>query len=236
MADKKQILKEGADYQGQTLGSYENEQGELEVSPIEIDESGYTIVNTSKFSIMGLIVGTINTLKSILVDSLGYIIPIEYLHHIIHLKKMRLVSYIFEDVGVGSSVTILIQANGNDIHIPVVAYNGELKIRFKSYDNLSNITLGTPMNSVNRVVGYLNGELTATITRGSTATIKSIRADEFVGANAAVSKAGGGNANGIETVVPSGQAILLEFTNLGSQTQWIGVSINMYERPANILS
>lgn len=72
----KQILKLGSDYNGQILGVRELENGDFEVSPIEINADGYLIVDASQAPISGI--DRDGEIEQLIVDYRGYLVPIDY--------------------------------------------------------------------------------------------------------------------------------------------------------------
>ena len=230
----RQTLKVPSNYQYQILGSYQTETGDYEVSPIEINEDGFLVVDTSKTPIAGIDRnGEIELLR---VDYRGYLVPIDYLHDIVHQREMYTISHTFLAVPINGYARLRIKTGlDKALHFDI-NFNADLKCRLKTYSTPTIVTNGTIFEPFNRVIGYTEGTKTFEVYLNPTFTGGVLRGNDFIGSQTAggtgVSiRAGGGRSGGIESVLLSNSEYIIEFQNVSTEISDIGVVINCYEKP-----
>jgi hypothetical protein len=231
--ENKFYLKQGADYNFQMLGSRQIDESTFEVAPIEINEQGYLIVDTTQSAIVGVdLTGTLHPIKT---DYRGYQVPIDYLHDIVHQKAMYTISHTFLAVGINGFARLRLKTGTtHTLHFDIT-FNADLKCRLKTYSAPTITGNGTLFQPFNRIIGYGNGLQTFQVYLNPTFTGGTLRANDFIGSNAGTGgqaiRAGGGRSGGIESVLLPNQEYIIEFQNVGTEVSDIGIVINCYEKP-----
>lgn len=172
--------------------------------------------------------------KSIAVDDRGYIIPIDYLHAIVHDKEMYTISHTFLAVAQDAFARVRIKTNALSLHFEI-NYTAELKCRLKTYSSPTIVTQGTLFQPFNRIIGYGNGMQGFQVYLNPTFTGGTLRGNDFTGSNTGTGgtavRVGGGRQGGVESVIIPNQEFIIEFQNVGSSASDINVIINCYEKP-----
>lgn len=167
-------------------------------------------------------------------DDRGYLIPIDYLHAIVHEKEMYTISHTFLAVAQNGFARLRIKTNSLALHLEI-NYTSELKCRLKTYSSPTITGQGTLFQPFNRIIGYGDGTQGFQVYLNPTFTGGVLRGNDFSGSNTgtggAAVRVGGGRQGGVESVIIPNQEFIMEFQNVGSSASDINVIINCYEKP-----
>lgn len=172
--------------------------------------------------------------RPIVSDERGYLIPIDYIHALVHEKVVYTISHTFLNVVQNGFSRIRIKTNALALHLEI-NYNADLKCRLKTYSSPTITGVGTLFQPFNRFIGYGDGTRGFEVYLNPTFTGGILRGNDFSGSNSGTGgtavRAGGGRQGGIESVLIPNQDYIIEFQNVGSSNSDIGVIINCYEKP-----
>jgi hypothetical protein len=228
----RQILKVPSNYQYQILGSYQVGAEDYEISPIEINEDGFLIVDISQTPITGI--DKNGDVEKLIVDYRGYLVPIDYLHDIVHQYAMYTISHTFLSVASNGFARLRLKTGLDKVLHFDITFNADLKCRLKTYSSQTITSNGTLFQPFNRVIGYGDGTQTFEVYLNPTFTGGVLRGNDFIGSNtgqgSSAVRAGGGRPGGVESVLLPNQEYIIEFQNAGTSNSDIGVIINCYEK------
>lgn len=169
----------------------------------------------------------------IISDNRGYMIPIDYIHALVHEKVVYTISHTFLNVVQNGFARIRIKTNALALHFEI-NYNADLKCRLKTYSSPTITNVGTAFQPFNRIIGYGDGTQGFEVYLNPTFSGGVLRGSDFTGSNAGTGgsavRAGGGKQGGIESVLTPNQEYIIELQNAGASTGDIGVIINCYEK------
>jgi hypothetical protein len=172
-------------------------------------------------------------------DGRGYQVPIDYQHHLVHMRKVFTISHTFLNVAIGGKVSVALIADGYPLHIPDFVINSDVKVRLKSYLNPT-ITpdTGTEYIPFNRVSSN-SVSFGGTVILSPTFTGGTLRGNDFSGSSSGTGtnayRAGGNRSGGIESVVDSNDILIYEFENAGTAVTDINIIVNLYENSIPML-
>lgn len=166
----------------------------------------------------------------LVIDQMGYLVPIDYLHNLVHEKIVYTISHTFLSVPNTESRVLMLRTGTKDLHFEI-NYNGDVKTRLKTYSAPTITGDGDALAPFNRVIGYGNGTNEFESYINSTYTGGTLRANEFIGSSARATRAGGATSGKYESILTPSQELIVLLTNAGGATGDIGITINCYERP-----
>ena len=140
------------------------------------------MVDASQTPISGIDIN--GEVEQLIVDYRGYLVPIDYLHDIVHQRAMYTISHTFLAVAINGFARMRIKTGAEKVLHFDITFNADLKCRLKTYSNPNITANGTLFQPFNRVIGYGNGLQTFQVYLNPTFTGGVLRGNDFIGSNA----------------------------------------------------